>query len=510
MRETSPQGLPVQDDRWTTMSDSTKSPTAVEADGRNGRVRYVGRRQGLSSYPKLKPSGMEWPSCVPEHWTVKRLKYVARRPIENGISEAGIYDDPEWPRYIRITDIKTPRSLRHDTFRSLPPEKAAQALVDPYDILLARVGEPGKSYLHVPREGTRACFAGYLVRYSPDAEHVVPDFVAYWTESHVYWACVRSRVIQTTIQNFSARRYKNLPMPLPPLMEQKAMVLYLDQETAKIDALIAKNDVLIERLKERRSALISRTVTRGLPPDESRKAGIDPHPKLKSSGVEWLGDMPDHWRVAPLCRVTTDIRASNVDKHIRSNEIAVKLCNYVDVYYNESIDSQVTYMHGSATGRQIDIFQLREGDVLITKDSEVQDDIGVPALVVEHLPNLVAGYHLVLVRPDLQCLYGPYLFRALQSDIASLQFTHCAQGVTRYGMTYPGIRSVCLPIPPLMEQQAITAYLDRETTKIDKAVTLTRQETDLLREYRKRLISDVVTGKVDVRNSAGARVEVVA
>lgn len=219
------------------------------------------RKAGIDPHPKLKPSGVEWPSRVPEHWTVKRLKYVARRPIENGINEAGIHDDPEWPRYIRITDIKTPRSLRHDTFRSLPPEKAAQAFVDPYDILLARVGEPGISYLHAPHDGTRACFAGYLVRYSPDAEHVVPGFVAYWTESHVYWACVRSRVIQTTIQNFSATRYKNLPMPLPPLAEQKTIVLYLDQETAKIDKATTLAQQEADLLREYRPRLISDVVT---------------------------------------------------------------------------------------------------------------------------------------------------------------------------------------------------------------------------------------------------------
>ena len=312
---------------------------------------------------------------------------------------------------------------------------------------------------------------------------------------------------KATIAHFTADKFNALMIPMPRPDEVSVLVAYLDRETAKIDALIARNEVLIERLKEQRAALITRTVTRGLPPNESRKAGIDPHPKLKPSGVEWLGDVPEHWEIAALCRVTTDIRASNVDKHVRSNEVAVKLCNYVDVYYNERIDSTTIYMHGSATGKQIDIFQLREGDVLITKDSEVQDNIGVPALVVEHVPKLVAGYHLVLVRPDLRCLYGPYLFRALQSEIASLQFTHCAQGVTRYGMTYPGIRSVRLPIPPLVEQRAIASYLNRETAKIDKARSLARKENVLLREHRARMISDMVTGQVNVENFGRAALQ---
>ena len=238
-----------------------------------------------------------------------------------------------------------------------------------------------------------------------------------------------------------------------------------------------------------------------------RRQGFSPYPKYKPTGVEWLEEVPEHWEIDALCRVTTDIRASNVDKHVRSTEIAVKLCNYVDVYYNESIDTQINYMHGSATSRQIDIFRLREGDVLITKDSEVQDDIGVPALVTEHVPDLIAGYHLVLVRPDLQCLYGPYLFRALQSDIASLQFTHCAQGVTRYGMTYSGIRSVRLPIPPLAEQRAIAAYLDRETAKIDALIAKNEVLIERLKEQRAALISRTVTRGLPPNESRKAGID---
>ena len=209
--------------------------------------------------------------------------------------------------------------------------------------------------------------------------------------------------------------------------------------------------------------------------------------------MEWLGDVPEHWEVAALRRVVASIRASNVDKHVRGNEITVKLCNYVDVYHNDRIDSQIDFMTGSATAGQIEHFQLQVGDVLITKDSEVATDIGVPSLVVERVPDLVAGYHLTLIRPNAQRLVGSYLFRALQSDVASLQFTHGAQGVTRYGLTYASIKSVRLPVPPPHEQHAIASYLDRETAKINALIRRQEALVKRLEEHRTALVSRTMT-----------------
>ena len=211
-------------------------------------------------YPAYKDSGVEWLGEIPAHWEVKRLKFVAAEPIKSGIGEAGAYDNPSWPRYVRITDIAGPRELREDTFASLPPELAQEAPFNVGDLLLAAVGATfGKSYLHV-RDIGPVCFASYLVRFSP-APNVDATFAAYWTESSNYWALVQSRVVHSTVQNFSAAKFKELPIPLPPLLEQRAIAAFLDRETAKIDALIAKVREAIERLKEYRTALISAAVT---------------------------------------------------------------------------------------------------------------------------------------------------------------------------------------------------------------------------------------------------------
>ena len=157
-------------------------------------------------------------------------------------------------------------------------------------------------------------------------------------------------------------------------------------------------------------------------------------------------------------------------------------------------------MKATASRDEIERFRLKQDDVLITKDSEAWDDIGVPALVTEPADDLISGYHLALLRPLKQML-GAYLARTLQSKAIAYQFHIEAKGVTRYGLTHAGIQSVSLPLPPFPEQTAIVEYLDRATADIDTAISRTHRQIELLQEYHTRLIADVVTGQLDVREA---------
>ena len=137
------------------------------------------------------------------------------------------------------------------------------------------------------------------------------------------------------------------------------------------------------------------------------------YPVYKPSGVEWLGDVPEHWEVRRL-RTIAEMRVSNVDKHTKDDEFPIRLCNYVDVYKNDRITQAMHFMSATASWDEIERFRLERDDVLITKDSEAWDDIGVPALVAEPADDLISGYHLALLRPYKEIL-GAYLARTLQS-----------------------------------------------------------------------------------------------
>ena len=191
---------------------------------------------------------------------------------------------------------------------------------------------------------------------------------------------------------------------------------------------------------------------------------LHPYAALKSSGVHWLCNVPEHWHVRRL-RTVAEMRVSNVDKHTKEEEFPVRLCNYVDVYKNDRITQGIPFMSATASRDEIEKFRLNRNDVVITKDSEVWDDIGVPLLVTEPADDLISGYHLAIIRPR-EDTYGPYLFWALRSKPTAYQFHVEAKGVTRYGLAHHGIQSALIPHLPLSEQKAIVRFLDHADEQI--------------------------------------------
>ena len=223
---------------------------------------------------------------------------------------------------------------------------------------------------------------------------------------------------------------------------------------------------------------------------------LRPYLEYKPSDIEWLGDMPLHWEIRRL-RNVIDMRVSNVDKHVKEDEEPIRLCNYVDVYKNDYINEQMNFMQATATDEEIERFRLEKDDVLITKDSETWDDIGVPALVTEPATDLISGYHLALLRPRTDELVGGYLLRALQSKGLAYQFHIEAKGVTRYGLSHAGIKSVWLPLPPLPEQTAIVQYLDHADERIRRYVSGKQKLIRLLEEEKQAVIHRAVTRGID-------------
>ena len=225
---------------------------------------------------------------------------------------------------------------------------------------------------------------------------------------------------------------------------------------------------------------------------------LKPYPAYRDSGVPWLGEVPEIWAVKRL-RNSAEMRVSNVDKHSKEDERPVRLCNYVDVYKNDRIRSGIPFMRATATAEEIERFRLCKNDVLITKDSEAWNDIGVPALVEETADDLICGYHLALLRPFMGHVEGGYLYRALQSTAVAHQFHVEANGVTRYGLSHSAIKSTWLPLPPLPEQAAIVRYLDYVDRRIQRYIRAKQKLIMLLEEQKQAIIHQAVTGRIDVR-----------
>jgi type I restriction enzyme S subunit len=217
--------------------------------------------KGLDPKVPVKDSGVEWLGEIPKFWEVKRLKFVLSAPLKYGANEAAELDDPDSPRYVRITDIDENDGLRDETFKSLRVDVAKEYLLREGDLLFARSGATaGKTFLYRRSWGVCA-YAGYLIRARLEIQKTDPEFIRYFTASLCYWQWLAAVFIKATIQNVSAERYASLRLPLPPLAEQLAIASFLDRETVKINALISKVREAVASLREYRAALISAAVT---------------------------------------------------------------------------------------------------------------------------------------------------------------------------------------------------------------------------------------------------------
>lgn len=216
--------------------------------------------KGLNPNAPMKPSGIDWLGDVPEGWDVVRLRHLLADPLKYGANESAEFEVRSDPRYIRITDVREDGTLREETFRSLPEQVAAPYLLEDGDILLARSGATvGKTFIYKPSWG-RAAFAGYLIRARVN-ERVIPDFLYDYLQSKAYWSWLGAAFIQATIQNVSAEKYADLPVPVPPCEEQQDIVDKIATETASLDKVSKEVQRAVGHLREYRTAVITNAVT---------------------------------------------------------------------------------------------------------------------------------------------------------------------------------------------------------------------------------------------------------
>lgn len=193
-----------------------------------------------------------------------------------------------------------------------------------------------------------------------------------------------------------------------------------------------------------------------------------------------------------------DLAFSSVDKKSVEGQVAVHLCNYTDVYYNDEITADLPFMEATASRDQVRWFGLRAGDVLITKDSETAEDIGVGAFVPETLDGVVCGYHLAVLRPKPERIDPKYLFWSIRSGHMRQQMTAFASGVTRYGLRFGDVGNLQVFVPDLATQRAIARFIDRETARIGGLTERLQRQLTLLAEHRHALIAAAATGLIDV------------
>ena len=470
-------------------------PTALGGQSaRNGTV-VTSSRHSCAPYPKYKRSGVEWLGDVPKHWRVRRLKYLVSVNDEV-LPEA---TDPDYKmQYVDISNVDHNRGihdLEHTTFGSAPSR--ARRIVRHGDTIISTVRTYLRAIAPIRQPAPNTIVSTGFAVLRPKSSFV-SSFAYHALNVSGFIDDVVARSVGANYPAISATEIGNIAVAVPSQHEQRAIATYLDRETAKIDALISRNEMLVEQLKEQRTARVSRTVIRGLPPDECRKTGINPNPKLKPSGVEWLGDVPEHWKVR---RGKSIMRPVDV-RSVTGQEELLTVSATHGVVPRASPDVSVTMFKAeSYVGYKL----CWSGDLVINSLWAWAYGLGV----ARHHGIVSSAYGVYRLLPRYSA-YANYIHHLVRSFAFNWELQTRSKGIwiSRLQLTDESLLAASFPVPPSREQATIAEYLDRATRRTDNAIGLAGREIAFLREYRARLVSDAVTGKIDVRGvvavSAGA------
>jgi len=453
-------------------------------------------------YEAYRDSEVEWLGEVPTHWVITRARFHAG--INPSGSEARNLPPDTEVSFVPMKAVGEWGGLDLSQKKPLDDVGSGYTAFRDGDVVVAKITpcfENGKgalvcslanglafgtTELHVlrARDSVDARFLFYLT---------VSDPFRALGEAEMYGAGGQKRVPTEFVQDF--------PLPLPPPEEQRAIAAFLDRETARIDALVEKKRLLIERLEEQRTALISRTVTRGLPPEAARAAGLDPSPRLVPSGVEWLGDVPAHWEVKPLGRLVVlrggatpdksnpdfwdgDIpwvspkdmkrpRISDSEDHITPAALRASPASLIP------IASLLVVVRGMILAHSFPV-ALTEAPVTLNQDMKAL--LTLPALSPNFLFWSLVGLRDPIVALADESAHGT---RKLETQV-----------LTRFP----------IPLPALAEQKAIVGFLDESTAALDRLAQSIQRAIERLNEYRTALITAAVTGKIDVRESVSEEI----
>ena len=437
-------------------------------------------------YPKYKDSGVEWLGDVPEHWETRQIKRVAT--IRYGIGEPPKYHDEGTP-LIRATNVHAGKLFPEGMVFVDPTEIPAQRIVwlQAGDIIVVRSGAYTGDSAIIP-EGIGECIAGFDMVLRCHA--VRPLFIQFsLLSSYLKEGQIDLEKMRAAQPHLNAEELGSCIVVLPSEVEQERIEEFLEAETSKIDELVAEQRRLIELLKEKRQAVISHAVTKGL----------NPNAPMKPSGIEWLGDVPEHWMVKPLGRLGQLQNGLNIGGEAFG--AGDPFVSYGDVYKNANVPTIPSGLVLSTSSDQ-EKYDLDIGDVLFTRTSETVDDIGVASTCLCPIPRVTFAGFLIRFRPIkglLEPRYSTFLFR---NQGVQGHFSGTMNLVTRASLSQEVLKLLPICVPPIMEQQAIAQFIEQQVAAFCDLIAEATRAVELLQERRTALISAAVTGKIDVRSFA--------
>ncbi|MEI2745445.1 MAG: restriction endonuclease subunit S [Ottowia sp.] len=446
----------------------------------------------FAKYPAYKDSGVAWLGRVPGHWEVKRLRHVAAlNPSKSEIAE--------FPRdtevsFLPMEAVGDDGTLNLDRTRPIAEVESGYTYFREGDVTIAKItpcfendkGAVMRGLHNGHGFGTTELIVARPSEWHNDERLPAPSF--HFAVVPTCWV----RLPCTGLADKSASPMISsvtLPVAFPPLSEQTAIATFLDHETAKIDALVAEQEKLIALLQEKRQAVISHAVTKGL----------NPHAPMKDSGVEWLGEVPGHWEVRRIRDLSSFLTSGPRGWSERISEEGAKFIQSGDLTDELSIafdEAKRVAVNDDAEAART---KLADGDVVVCITGAKTGNVALCGVVPE---DAYVNQHLCLIRPrpdilpDLLAIY-------LKSDAGQRHFAVAQYGL-KQGMSLENIKETPVLVPPIHEQRQIVEIARSTSVSIGALITEARTAITLLQERRTALVSAAVTGQIDVRGWAKA------
>ncbi len=433
-----------------------------------------------SAYPEYKPSGIDWLGDIPKHWEIKKLKYTSLINAETLTENTPA--DFEF-NYIDIGNVDRVDGIVHRewlAFEDAPSR--ARRKVQTGDTIISTVRTYLRAIAYISESDSESIVStGFAVIHPLDIEC---RFLSYYIQNSFFIENIVALSTGVSYPAINSGEIGNIPVLLPLPEEQQAIAAFLDRETAKIDGVIGKREKLIELLQEKRSALISHAVTKGL----------DPEVKLKPSGIDWLGDIPEHWEIKKLKHLGQAIIGLTYSPEDDVVDESLEDEKYLVLRSSNIQEGKLDYNDAVYVRKCIpNTLKVRENDILICARNGSRSLVGKNVIIKHPLPYTTFGAFMTIYRSP----FNRFLAYAFNSSQFKSQTTIFLT-TTINQLTNHDLDEVICSVPPLSEQLAIADYLDKETAKIDSLIEKEQTIIGKLKEYRLALISEAVTGKIDI------------
>ncbi|WP_257938972.1 type I restriction/modification system, specificity subunit [Campylobacter lari] len=424
----------------------------------------------------FKDSGIEWLGEIPEHWEVVKINKIVT--FVNGYAFENFDFNPTFEiPVIRIGDIQKEKILYDNCLKTKEKEKLKQFLISNNDILIALSGATtgkiafcdtdNKAYINQRVAIVRSKLK--LVKYY---------FLTRGFSLLIELACNGSAQ-----PNISTKEIGEFKIPLPPLKEQEQIANFLDEKCEQIKNFIEKKEKLINLLKEQKQALINETITKGL----------DKNVNFKDSGIKYLGEIPQHWKVKRLANFGAFLKGNGISRQdlAEDGESAIL---YGDIYTKYQIKTH--FLHSKISKKtSLSATPIYNGDILFSGSGETKEDIGKSVVYLGD-DNAFAGGDVIIFRQkENNALFLSYV---LNTKYANFCKSIDSKGEIIVHIYASNLKDIKIPLPPLKEQEQIANFLDEKCEKIDLLIEKTEKQIKLIKEYKTTLINQAVCGRINL------------